>query len=76
LALDAAEHLPPLSLAKQLRHRAEETNANKRSTLEQLAQLLEQLDAQRYSANALSRPDRELTRQFAGLAKQLKSNGQ
>ena len=74
LALNDAEHTPPLSLAKQLRRRAEETNANKRSTLEQLAQLLERLDAQRYSANALSRPDRELTRQFAGLAKQLKSN--
>ncbi|MFM2449627.1 MAG: hypothetical protein RIS44_2077 [Pseudomonadota bacterium] len=74
LALDAAEHTPPLSVAKQLRHRAGETNTNKRNTLEQLAQLLERLDAQRYSANALSRPDRELTREFAGLAKQLKSN--
>jgi transglutaminase-like putative cysteine protease len=75
LALDAGEHTPPLSLAQKLRHRAEEKDTNKRSTLEQLAQLLERLDAQRYSANALSRPDRELTRQFAGLAKQLKSNG-
>ena len=75
LALDAAEHTPPLSLAQQLRYRAEEKNTKQRNALEQLAQLLERLDAQRYSANALNRPDRELTRQFAGLAKLLKSNG-
>jgi protein-glutamine gamma-glutamyltransferase len=73
LALDAGEHTPPLSLAWQLRRQAEQKNAKKQNTIEQLAQLLERLDAQRYGAHARTRPDRELTRQFATLAKQLKS---
>ncbi len=76
LALDAGEHTPPLSLAKQLRHRAEQNNTTKRSTMEELARLLERLDAQRYGANARPHPDRTLTRQFAALAKQLRSNMQ
>ena len=73
LALDAGEHTPPLSLAWQLRRQAEQKNAKKRNTMEQLAQLLERLDAQRYGAHSRTRPDRELTRQFATLAKQLRS---
>lgn len=72
LALDTGEHTPPLSVAKQLRQHGEK-NANKRNTMEQLAQLLERLDAQRYGMHARIHPDRNLTRQFAALTKQLRA---
>jgi len=71
-ASDAGEHTPPLSLAQQLRQRAAQKTTDQQHTLHQLAELLERLDAQRYGARALPRPDRELTRQFAALTKRLK----
>jgi protein-glutamine gamma-glutamyltransferase len=71
LKLNTQEHTPPLGLAQHLRAHASQASAARRSTLEQLAELLERLDAQRYSASAQTHPDQKLTRRFLTLAKQL-----
>jgi protein-glutamine gamma-glutamyltransferase len=74
LVPDADVNLPPLSLARQLRRSTAHQDPARQDRIEQLAQLLERLDAQRYSADARSQPDRQLTQRFVALAKTLRSN--
>jgi transglutaminase-like putative cysteine protease len=73
LRLSIEEHTPPLGVAAQLRMAASHASTAQKPPLEQMAQLLERLDAQRYGVNAPLQPDRELTRRFVALAKELRT---
>ncbi|MFM8901442.1 MAG: transglutaminaseTgpA domain-containing protein [Burkholderiales bacterium] len=73
LKLNLEEHTPPLGVAAQLRLAAVRANAAQQNILQQMAQLLERLDGQRYGVDTLAHPDHTLTRRFVALAKELRA---
>jgi len=68
VGLASAAHEPPRSLAARVR---QEIGAS--GDAGTLAELLERLDAQRYSRRPAARPDAALTRQFAAAARRLRA---
>ena len=65
LAIDAADHHPPRTLARQVRERLGAEG-------EALATVLLELDAARYGREARTRPDSGLARRFAAEARRLR----
>ena len=67
LGLTAAEHEAPRTLAERVRGRLGAAG-------DELATMLDALEAQRYSRAAAARPDRAMTRHFTTLARRLKTS--
>ncbi|MFL6663769.1 MAG: transglutaminaseTgpA domain-containing protein [Rhizobacter sp.] len=67
LAVEAASHEPPRTLARRVRERLGAAGAD-------LVELLETMDRQRYGRAAEKRPDAALTRRFRAAARQLRRN--